>query len=106
MILLLGDDAAGVTRPDDPRALATADRLIAEIVPDAKRTGTVERRRFAKHQGASISWAGKTRNGAAVKAKMWLTVMRQTALAILVVTPADRFMERLPETSVSLVVHF
>lgn len=94
LFLVIGDDAAGVKRPDDPRAVRMADAVMREILPTLKRTGKITKRRFALHEGAAILWSGTTPTGLKARAKMWITIVRDTALALLVVTTDDRFAKR------------
>lgn len=90
-ILVLGDTAAGLTKPDDPQVVQYIEGLVRAEFPFLSRDGEVEARTYPTHPGARIAWKGKSPTGLDARAAMWVTIMKGYAIGIFAISARDRF---------------
>lgn len=98
LMLVLGDDAGGLTKASDPRAVRALDNIVRSILPKLKRTGKPEDQRLGNRIATTLRWHGNGNNGRAIRAKLRVTILEGRAVGVLLVGDDKRFPMREPKT--------
>ncbi len=98
LMLVLGDDAGGLTKASDPRAVRALDQIVRSILPGLTRTGKPEDERRGRSIATTLRWRGKGGNGRPIRAKLRVTILQGRAVGVLLVGDEKRFPLREPKT--------
>lgn len=89
-MFVLGAPHGGISDPADPRMVSQVDMLVRSQFPFLAKEGDAVK----NGRSAEVTWAGKAPTGFDAKARMWITIMRDMALGVAIVVPAEDFDKR------------
>lgn len=96
VLLILGEDAGGITDPSDARVVAMAEQGIAGLLPFLQRTGATETLELGGRTTARLDWAGDSPTGLHAEGTMWVTMLEGAMLAVFGVGSDGRMATRRP----------
>lgn len=96
VIVVMGEDAGGLTDPAHPEVIAYVDQVVTGTFGYLARAGDVQTRTVGAHAVAVVTWEGRSPSAQQVRARMWITILQEHALAVLAVAPPERLTEREP----------
>lgn len=84
----------GVTRPDDPRAIAFADQQLTAMFPFLTRQGAPEPAPAGTRAGVVMTWSGRGPTGMDIRARLYMTIIDGNGVLFLAVGDARQITTR------------
>ena len=87
---VLGQGAQGIVSPDDPRVVQYFNQQIAQIAPFLVPSSEPEHLRPGAAPGIRLAWAGTNPMGMAVRANLFVTILKGYAVGVLALGDKSR----------------
>lgn len=94
VLLVMGEDAGGITDPADPRVIASVEQGVAGLLPFLRRAGEVQTLELGGRRTARLDWTGASPTGLQAEGTMWVTMLEGAMLAVFGAAPEARIAAR------------
>ncbi len=91
---VVGEAAAGVTSPTDPRVLAFLDGQMGQLVPFMRRSGSGTPINAGSAPGVLVSWAGSNPKGMALQAHAFTTILKGFGVVLFAIGDQEQVARR------------
>jgi hypothetical protein len=92
--IVLAEGAQGIASPEDPRIVQYFGQELAKFAPFLRPSGQQERVRAGPAPGVLLTWEGSNPMGMVVRARMFVTILKGYAVAILALGDQAKIAER------------
>lgn len=79
---IMGAQAPGIQRADDPQLVAILEAQVQRLAPFLERAGNIEEVKTGSEAGARIAWEGNNPNGKAVSSRMYVVLLKGSAVCL------------------------
>jgi len=94
--VILGSEAPGIGRPDDPRIVQFLESQLMMLIPTAQRAGEVEPVTTTSGPGALMTWEGTNMTGMQVRCCAYVVMLQGYGVALAGIGDKDRVVSRQP----------
>ena len=91
LLLVVGEEAQGATRPDDPELIEYVSKMVQQAVPFLEAEGGMKMTTLKGKEVGALSWSGKSNEGTTYKGRMWISILNGYGVGLIAVSPADLF---------------